>query len=160
MAETFQGTGLLTSNARRERSQQIGSPAFRFRNAEILTTKKEIMDFETKAPEGQTAGVVRKYLPIDSIEIQNINSTNDIAIWFNQDPGNQEQVARSSSKVIEPPSSGISSILIENLGSGTIAADEVTIIIKRRPMDADKRALIETQKGFGLNAYVQLLTAR
>ncbi len=109
------------------------SPIFPFTNtADILATKEELFDFETRN------GSTGKYLPFNSLRIIN-NSTAPIYVYINQ---KRDRGFLVPAGVIQPIDNtiapAISSVLIKNADtSATINAGEINLLISKDNVTTD-----------------------
>lgn len=109
------------------------SPIFSFKNSTtILTTAEYLFDFESEQPR------TLKYLPFNLTRISN-NTNEDIEVYVNQ---NRDKVIFIPSGITTTVPSdvapSVSSILVKNVGSGTIAINGIRIFVQRDKVTVDQ----------------------
>jgi len=98
------------------------SPIFTFKNAELTTTKEELFDIHSDKPATQKYGI------FTTLRVTN-TSTYNIILYPNQDRNRGIFIANNSSVEFNRESlgGGYTSFIIENIGAGTISANELRI---------------------------------
>lgn len=95
-----------------------GSPVYQWKNASLATTVASAITFRIDFPTSQ------KYLPFNRVQVQN-KSAEDVEVYVDQSPDNVIMVPSLVTTLIEQPA--ISSVKVVNVGTGTIAVDELVV---------------------------------
>ena len=112
-----------------------GSPDFTFSNsAAIPASGIYAINLESNGEYGHS---IVKYLPLDFLEIIN-DSSERVGIVLNGDEGTELPLLANSHRLLTLRK--YSSIRIINRGVDDVAANELRLLAKREPMDADKAA--------------------
>ena len=108
-----------------------GSPPFPFTSPAILVNDYWLINLVNNTPHGQT---VNKYLPLDHVEVLN-ESGSEIEVTLNDVV--TYTVKASSSRTINRK---FWQLKVRNIGTVTVAAGELDLIVELMPEDADKAA--------------------
>lgn len=92
-------------------------------------------------------GRYRRYLPFDSLLVKNYDANNRIQLYVNGGGPNVPRVDVDPSGKDSYDESGVSAFVVENLGGSTIAAEDVTVTVKKDGYGADERAREAKQQG-------------
>lgn len=124
----MQGKASDTSNSYGRQFQV--SPLQPFSNASsILANGLMLVDLEADAPDGGVTGQALKYSPFNNCRIVN-NSSNDIICYPNQQRAQGILIPSSTSTTLDNSAvKGFSSVLIENVGSGTITSKQIRVLL-------------------------------
>ena len=141
------GTGLANPPQRILQRQVFGSPSFTFRNSSTIAADGSLLiDF------ADTDSTTRKYLPFDSIDITNLDSTTNLEVRLNDRTDHRENVLVNSRVFTQPTPIGLTSVRVVNLNSSTATgANNLIIVVRKAEFDADSKAKQEEAKrlGFG-----------
>ena len=123
------------------------SPIFTFKNSELLTTAKELIDFAMDNTDTQ------RFLPLNSMQIIN-NSSYEIYIYLNQGTIAKSIPAGTIINFDSKSIPAVRSLVIYNAGTGTITANQIEISAWREGVEIDNafaklhKALFK-MRGFG-----------
>lgn len=112
------------------------SPIFSFLNGSMATTTSWLIDLETMAPVGLTAGDVKKFLPLTNLTITN-NSAEDIYVYINQTPNAKIIPAGNIISFSKGTIPAIRSLKIYNASANTIYADKIEISVYKEGVVID-----------------------
>lgn len=124
MVEYISGQGNKNDGLGNEYGRKFRpSPIFSFSNSgTIASNGTDIFDF------GEDNTASQKYLPFNNLRIVN-NSSEDIKVYINQNRNKFVLVTANSISLATPDVfPAIRTVLIENVGSGTIAVGEISIV--------------------------------
>jgi hypothetical protein len=119
------------------RRSLLGSPRFKQRNSGTITTGSfAVFDF-AKDPTQATPQPSQKYAPFNSATITN-DSSYDIIAYVDGDLDNGVFIASGTIKTLDKLSlPAVRRFLVENLGSGSITANQLTFEVQKTVADTD-----------------------
>lgn len=115
------------------RRENLGSPIFPFSNtATIASGASAVFDF------AQHASIYQKWAPFNFVVISN-NSSQKIRVYLNQDTNKGMTIPASTIRTLDKKSCpALSSILVTNAGTGTIAIGELDIEVQKETIDSEQ----------------------
>ncbi len=115
---------------RQERIKREGSPYYTWIVPVTATTATSVIYVPTQFPQA------RKYEPLDWLEIQNNETTNNLTLTINQ--GDSFPVAAGVIRTVE--SKALWTLAVTNNGGANTTLGNIIVTIRRQPMTIDKWA--------------------